>query len=232
MHVIINEPAAVPHVAAADPEALIIYRVHFGPGRDEPSPWDWKGKRWTAQEWFDEWIKVLHPGIREDGGPYALTFKNEVWRPELAAFHNEFDVNLMRVCTRMGVRCTYGNYSVAVFQPYPSLWPGLRAVVDAAAGTGHILSANTYWFDEAPERFVYMAPIVQGKAASWCHGEVGWAAHDAKYQPGRELELAAQHDAAFAGRPGYVGGALWCLNASGGGWQHSHFISWDLIAKR
>lgn len=231
VHTIVNEPGAVAQVAAADPEALIIYRVHHGPGRDEPSPWDYQGRRWTGAQWLDHWWPSLWPGVRKDSGPYALTFLNEVWRPELAAFFADFYRQLIDACAARGVRCTYGNFSVGVFQPHPGTWPALRQLVDYGAGKGMVLAGNTYWFDEAPERFTYMLDIVR-PGAPWCHMEVGWAANDAAYQPGRELELAARHDAAFVGRPGYLGGALWCLNTAGGGWEHSHFREWGLIARR
>lgn len=238
VHVIINEAKAVEQVAALDGSALIVYRVHTGPGRAEPDPWDYQGRRWTAREWLDLWLPSLQAGIRRDGGRYALTFKNEVFKRERMQFCIGFDLDLMRLCTGLGVRCTYLNSAVDNVTEADT--DALRVLFDVARdgpGGGHVMSANTYWFasagDDAARRFAYIVPLaLAGNGAPWMHGEVGWGDNDARYVPGDALGLAARHDAAFTGVPGYQGGALWALNGAGGGWPQSHWQDWWAIAER
>lgn len=236
VYVIINETKAVFQVAETDPQALIVYRVKTGTGREEPDPWDYMGRRWSAREWFDLWKDALLPGIRTDGGRYAITWKNEVFKRERIQFCIEFDIAMMRLCTSLGIRCTYLNSAVdnVKVEDVDAL-KVLFEVARSGPGGGHILSANTYWYDEAPERFTYIVPLVKDAHMPWMHGEVGWAANDASYQAGRELELANRHDQAFLGIPYYEGGAIWGINPMGdsaGSWPHSHFKNWPLIARR
>jgi hypothetical protein len=238
VYVIINEHKAVHQVAEADPSALVVYRVHTGPGRAEPDPWDFEGRRWTGGEWVERWLPALEAGIRRDGGPWALGFINETHKRERLQFCIKFNIEMMRACTARGVRCTYLNSAVDNVAATDTA--ALRVLFDVARDGpqgGHILSANTYWFasagDDAARRFAYIVPLAQaGNGAPWMHGEVGWGDNDARYVPGDALGLAARHDAAFTGVPGYQGGALWCLNGAGGGWSHSHWQDWQAIAAR
>lgn len=214
--VIINEAPAVAGLASIDPAILTVYRVK-GAGRAEPDPRDYEGRAWTGDEWVARWLPALMPGVRANG---YLGFKNEVNRVEHIDWYVEFDRQMMNACTAREVHCTYLNSSVGSFKPEHVA--KLKPLLVQGQAQGHLLSMNSYWNDDNPLLFWYFEPLVDAvPTVPFILGEVGWYANDARYQGVDALrKLLTEHGKIR--HAGYRGGALWCENGAGGGWEHSN----------
>lgn len=223
------------HAAVAGLEAeTVVFRVFAGPGRNEPSPLDYRGRKWTGQEWFDFFWPSLAPAKREPGREIVYTFLNEVYRPEHAAFFVRFYTELMAAADRAGVTISVGNFSGGVFGTEGDETrrrnevAALVPLAKEAARRGHYMSGNVYEWSEDPARFEYLVPLQHAvPEAEWIIEELGWADQDASYKGYVALKvLVSRYRATYPN----TDAALWCFNGSGGGWSHSQIPVDDAVA--
>lgn len=221
--VVINESKAV-HSVAPHTDNLIVYRVKDA-GRNEPSPQNFEGHSWTPNEWVNRWLPSLGAGIRQDGKPYALSFLNEVWRGEDAAYWRDFYIQLMIECWGRSIFCTCLNTSVGIFNQSHYLY--LRPVIEKAQQLGMYPAFNTYYKSDNPGLWEYMLPLMnEYQNAKWYVNELGFFENDATYA-GREAlkQLLARHAALWT-HPSYLGAALWAI-APNSDWRHSNIPTSD-----
>ncbi len=213
--VVTNEGKAIYGLASIDASILTVFRVK-GAGRGEPDPRNYEGRSWTGEEWVAHWLPELLPGIRPNG---YLGFKNEVFNAEFIDWYVKFDKEMIDACDKRGIKCTYGNFSVGSFRSEHIR--KLAPLVDYGHGHGHLLSLNAYVDDGNPGLFWFFKSLLDScPTAYWILGEVGWYADDARYRGPVALKaLLAEHGKIR--HAGYRGGALWCENGAGGGWEHS-----------
>lgn len=217
-----NEHAAV---AGLDCET-VVFRVK-GSGRAEPNPLDFEGRRWRGGEWFDRWRPALVPARREVGRRIVYTFLNEVFDVAHIDYWCVFYSELMAAASLHNVTISVGNFAAATFgaQHVPALVPLARE----CARRGHVMSGNVYWWDDAPERFGYLRPLMDAVPdAEWIVEELGWARNDAAYQGYVALRVLL-----YRYREVYpdVDAALWAfVGAGAGNWNHSQIPVEDAVA--
>jgi len=210
---------------------LAIFRVK-GAGRAEPNPLGYPHpvtgvpRVWNGAEWFALWWPSLAAARREAGKRLAYTLLNEVFDMAHVAFWTRFYTELMDAATQHGVTITVGNFAAATFNEAQAAQ--LVPLAKEAARRGHIMSGNVYWWDEAPERFGYLVPLMRAvPQAEWVIEELGWAAQDAAYRGYVALRvLLARYRETYP----HTDAALWAFNGSGGGWPHSQIPVEDAVA--